>query len=108
MIVLYGITGPRDPCTRQSRDGGHQGALYINGQRRGDAIRINDGVVETFGLQEYLVAIAFSKPNDLIFDGGTITRTSTLDLARVHGRSVHIGLNDGGRGFGRAGDGAPG
>src|ERR1700730_19131082 len=103
MIVLYGITGPGDGCTLQSRDGGHQGALHINGQRRGDAIRINDGIVETFGLQEYLMAIAFSKPNDLIFDGGTITRTSTLDLARVHGRSVHIGFNNGVAGLGGSG-----
>jgi hypothetical protein len=59
-------------------------------QRSRDAVRIDGGVVEPFGLQEDLVTVAVAEANDLVLDR-TVARAAALDLAGIHRRAMHIG-----------------
>src|SRR5712671_5449227 len=106
MIVFDGIAGSRDRGAFQSRNAGDEGLLYVNGQRRGDAIGIDDWVIEALGFQKYLVSVALSKPHDLVLDGWTIPRPTTLDLSGIHRRAMHVGPDNCVRGFGGAGEAA--
>src|SRR5258707_13850129 len=50
--------------------------------------------VQAFGLQEELVRGLVGELDDLVFDAGAVTRTNALDLARIHGRAVHVFSDD--------------
>src|SRR5262249_49923204 len=80
MIVLYGVAGSCDAGVFQSRNGGHKGLLHFDRQRCGDAVRIDERVIKTLRLQEYLVSVALSKPYNLVLNGRTVSRATTLDL----------------------------
>ena len=57
----------------------HHRKLDFAGQRRADAIGIDEVRVQPFGLQENLVPIPIGKTVDLVLDGGTIARTARAD-----------------------------
>src|SRR4051794_1729148 len=50
--------------------------------------------VEPLGFQKELVRGLVRKLHDLVFNAGTIARTDALDLARIHGRTMHVLSDD--------------
>src|ERR1700683_3807745 len=46
--------------------------------------------------------VALAEAHDLVFYGRTIARAVALDLARIHGRAMHVGADDLVGGCGRA------
>ena len=82
-------------CARfKSRNRRDQRMLHVFRQRRRDAVRINGVIVETFRLQENLMAVALAEFDDLVFDRRTITRARARDLSGIHRRAMHVGAND--------------
>ena len=51
-------------------------------------------VVETLGLQEYLMPVAVPEPVDLVLDGGAIARTLCINRAAEQGRAIEPSPND--------------
>ncbi len=103
-IVFDRIARPDHPRPLEAGNGGQQLQLHIPGQRGGDSVGINRGIVEPLGLQEDLVAVAAGEAHHLVLDGGAIARTDTLDLAGIERRPVQIGLDQPMGTGGRAGD----
>ena len=65
-----------------------------SGQRGGDAVRIDGGVVQPLGLEENLVPVALAEAHDLVLDRGAIARAPARDLPGIHRRAVHIRPDD--------------
>ena len=106
VIVLDGVAGPHDTRALQPRDGGDDASLNRLRQRRRDAVRIDDRVVETFRLEEDLVSLAVAEANHLVFDRGAVAGTAAADTAGIHRRPVEVCPNEIVDGRRRAGDAA--
>src|SRR6185436_6196772 len=104
MVVFDGIARPHHLYPLEPGNGGEDRELNFFRQRGGDAVGIDRGVVEPFGLQEDLVTIAIAEPDDLVLYRGAIARTAALDLAGIHWRAMYVRPNDVMRRGRRAGD----
>ena len=65
--------------------------LHLRGQAGGDAVRIDRVIVQSFRLQEDVVAVPVREPHDLVLDRGTIARPRSRDVPAIHRRAVQIG-----------------
>ena len=106
MVVFDGVARPHHARLFEPRNGRHQRELHVLRQRGRNAVRIDRGVVETFRLEENLMAVALAEADDLVLDRGAIARAAALDLPGIHRRAMHIGPDDRVRRLGGAGDAA--
>ena len=104
IVVFDGVTRPDHPRGFEPRDGRQEFVLNVLRQRGRDAVGVDGVVVETFGLEKDLVAVALLEAHHLVLDRGAIARADTLDGARVHRRAGEISLDDGVGRCGRMGD----
>ena len=80
--------------------------MHIFRQTGGYAVWINRRIVQAFWLQEDVMGILASEPDDLVLDRWTIAWPPTGELAGINRRSVNVFSDDRmGRG-GRAGHAA--
>ena len=80
VVIFDGIAGPDHPRVLQPRNRRHQRKLDRLGQRGGDAVGVNGGVVEPLRLKEDLVPVALAEAHDLVLDRGAVARASARDL----------------------------
>ena len=78
--------------------------LHVFWKRGGNAVGVDEGGFEAFGLEEDLVAVAIAEALHLVFDRRAIAWTAAFDRASKERRSVDIGLDDGVRFGSGAGD----
>ena len=90
-IVFDGVAGLEDLRPLQPPDGADHPFLHILRQRGRNAVRVDRVVVQSFGLEENLVAFPFGEADDLVLDRRTIARPDTLDLAGIKRRPADIG-----------------
>src|SRR5579864_8770305 len=72
----------------------HERELYIERQRRRDAVRVDLVGTESLGLEENLVALALGKTDDLVLNRLTIPWADSLDDAGEERRAVQAAAND--------------
>ena len=78
--------------------------LHLGRQRGRKPIGIDGRIVEPFGLEENLVAVAIGEADDLVFDRRAIARPAALDPPGIHRRTMQIVGDDPVRLGGGAGD----
>jgi hypothetical protein len=78
--------------------------LNLERQRGRQAVGVDLDRVETFGLEEDLVARLVGEANDLVLDGRTVSRSSALDVSPEDGRSGEIRAHDPMGGLGGVGE----
>ncbi len=94
IVVLDRIAGPEDVGMLAPGYRVHEGQLYVEGQRRRNAVRINFRRFKPFRLEENLVAVALGEADDLVLDRRTVARADALDDARVERRAVEPAADD--------------
>jgi hypothetical protein len=92
-VILDGVAGAGEVRVLKTPDGPHKCVLHIEGQARGDAVRIDLVRIEPLGLDENLVRGLVRKPENLVLDRRAVTRTHPLYDTREHGRAVRGGAN---------------
>ena len=104
IVVFDGVAGPLHLRLLQPGNGRKERKLHVLGQRGGDTIGINGVVVETFRLEEDLMALALLEAHHLVFDRRAIARADAPDVAGVHRRAGEVRGDDGVGRFGGVGD----
>ena len=94
VVILNGITGPKDVGIFQPLHRPDQGILNVKWQTGGNAIWIKLVGGQTLGLQEDLVAVFVGKSIDLVFYARAITRPNAFNFPHEHGASVKARSND--------------
>ena len=90
----------------QARNGLQENILNRGGQGGRDAIGVDAGILQAFGLEEDLVAGPVGEPGNLVFDRGTITRSATGNGPAIDRRLHQIVGDNPVRRLGRAGHAA--
>ena len=90
VVVFDGIAGPRHDRVLEAGNGFQQETLDVLGERRGDAVGINGGIVQAFRLKKDAVAVAVAEPHHLVLDGRAVAGTGRLDLPRIEGRAMKV------------------
>ena len=83
----------QDPYGLKARNGAKEEVLGLRGDRGGNTVGIDGGIVQALGLQEDLVAGPVGEPHHLVLDGGTVPRPATLDAAAID-RRLRKALSD--------------
>ena len=74
VIIFDGVAGPQHGARSRPGIVGQQRPLHVLGQRGRDAVGVDGGVVEAFGLQEDLVAVAVAEAHHLVLDRRAVAR----------------------------------
>src|SRR5215475_16048882 len=74
VVVFDRISRTNEARTLQSWNRRDQSVLHVFRKRRGNSIRIDRVIVETFWLQKYLVPVPLAELHNFVFDCRTITR----------------------------------
>ena len=90
IVVFDRVARPDDADVLEARHGLEERLLHLGGQGGREAVRIDRRVVEALGLEEDLVRVAISEPDDLILDRGAIARPTALNPAGIHGGAMDI------------------
>ena len=85
VVVFDGVAGTQHDGLFQAGDGVEHGDLHVQGQAGGDAVGVDLGAFQAFGLQKDLVPFALGKAGHLILNGRAVARPRALDDAREHG-----------------------
>ena len=93
IIVFDGISRAQHGGPFQTGDGFQHLALHLLGQRGGNAVGIDGGIIEAFGLEKNLVAGAVGETHHFVLDGRAIARPDAFDLPRIEWRAVEIGAD---------------
>src|SRR5205807_4545949 len=86
IIVLDGIARPGHLRPLEARDRAEELELYGDGQGSGEPVHVQLVRVESLRLEEHLVALGIGELEDLVFDGGTVTRAASTDRPAVERR----------------------
>src|SRR6202022_2641100 len=78
IVVLDRITRPAHDGVLEPGNGGEQRPLDVLRQRGRDPVRVDRVVVETLGLEEYLMAIAMGEADGLPLARGAVAGRSAL------------------------------
>src|SRR2546430_17625065 len=71
----------------------HEIRLHVARQAHREAIDVDLGRVEAFGLKENLVPLLVGKSDDLVLERRTITRADAADLAVEQRRASEVGAH---------------
>ena len=94
-FIFDRIAGPGDRRPLEAGDAcGRNASCTSRGKRCRDAIRIDERIVQAFGLEENLVGVALGEALHLVLDRRAVTRPPPLDRAGEQGRPVEIGADD--------------
>src|SRR5690606_35326631 len=75
IVVLDSSARPGDVRVLEARDGAHQGEVHVPGQGGGNAVGIDLVRVQSFRLDEDLVAVAVGEAHHLVLDGRAVAWT---------------------------------
>ena len=104
VVVFDRVAGTEDARMLEARNRGDERGLRLRRQRGRNAVRIDCRIVDAFGLEEDLVAVAIGEADHLVLDRRTIAWAAPGDRARIDGGAMRIGADDA-MGLGRgAGD----
>lgn len=74
VVVFNAVAGLEHGCLFEAGDGSEEGALDGFGDCHGDAVGVDCGVVESFGLEPYYVRLFVGEAEDFGFEGGAVAR----------------------------------
>ena len=94
MVIFYRIAWNDNFALLQTGHGPDHRHLDIGRQGRGNAVGIDQETVQAFRLQKYLMSVAIPKAEDLVFDGGAVTRSLPRNVATEKRRTIQAAAND--------------
>ena len=83
-VIFDRVSGSRDVRALEAGDRAHELALHVEGEARGDAVRIDFVSVESLGFDEDLVRELVGVAHDLVLDRRTIARPDPFDAPGEH------------------------
>src|SRR5690606_33814669 len=93
-VVLDRIARARDVRLPEAGDRAHQRQLHVERQRGGDAVGIDLDAVQSFRLDEHLVARLLGEAHHLVLDARAIAWADAFDLAGVQRRTMQRAADD--------------
>src|SRR5690606_19539518 len=93
-VILDRVAVLEDARLAKRRDRREDLVLHVPWKARRDAVQVDPRGVETFRLEEDLMALLLGEAHDLVLDRRAVTRPDALDRPGVHRRAVEVLAND--------------